>query len=58
MQTLSLSRSLAAAAGLLAIGAVQALALQAGQIVEVNAYGDWDVVGKVLRSDTSGILVL
>ncbi len=59
MQTLSLCRSLASLAGiLLAIGAVQAQALQAGQIVEVNAYGSWDVVGKVLRSDSSGILVL
>ena len=33
-------------------------AAQPGDIVEVNGYGDWDTVGKVLRVDGSGILVL
>jgi hypothetical protein len=45
-------------AWLMCLAALGAQAAQPGDIVEVNAYGNWGTLGKVLRADQYGILVL
>lgn len=52
------SRLLRGLALLLGMVALVAQAAQPGEIVEVNAYGNWGTVGKVVRADQYGILVL
>ena len=55
-----LSRTLLLAAALVcvAVGPAAAQQVQPGAIVEVNAYSSWDTVGKVLKVNEYGILVL
>lgn len=40
------------------LGTCTAHATQPGDVVEVNAYGNWGTIGRVVRADQYGILVL